>query len=119
MTDIFKDLLQACRNIKVVVIHGEEPYKVIIKNGGVIPLELIVNKIHNIAHGCRLSNKAYRSCEWIIYTDVVAKTVAILLDQDTIPLVTTEDRNKILLEPTWNSTEKRRHESESGSGRME
>jgi hypothetical protein len=119
MTDIFKDLLQACRNIKVVVIHGEEPYKVIIKNGCVIPLELIVNKIHNIAHGCRLSNKAYRSCEWIIYTDVVAKTVAILLDQDTIPLVTTEDRNKILLEPTWNSTEKRRHESESGSGRME
>jgi len=31
--------------------------------------------------------------------------VAILLDQDAIPLVTTEDQNKILLEPTWNSTE--------------
>ena len=54
MTDIFKDLRQACPNIKAVVIHGEEPYKVIVKNGGVIPLELIVNKTHNIAHGCRL-----------------------------------------------------------------
>jgi hypothetical protein len=31
--------------------------------------------------------------------------VAILLDQDAIPLVTTEDPNEILLEPTWNSTE--------------
>jgi hypothetical protein len=38
MTVIFKDLLQACPNIKAVVIHGEEPYKVIVKNGGVIPL---------------------------------------------------------------------------------
>ena len=105
MTEIFKDIVQACPNIKAVVIHGEEPYKVIVKNGGVIPLELIVNKTHNVAHGCRLSNNAYRSCEWIIYTDVVVETVAILLDQDAIPLVTTEDRNEILLEPTWNSTE--------------
>ena len=78
MTDIFKDLLQACPNIKAAVIHGEEPYKVIIKN--VIPLELIVNKTHNVAHGCRLSNNVYHSSEWIIYTDVVAKAVAILLD---------------------------------------
>jgi hypothetical protein len=31
--------------------------------------------------------------------------VVILLDQDAIPLVTTEDQNEILLEPTWNSTE--------------
>ena len=105
MTDIFKDLLQACPNIKAVVIHGEEPYKVIVKNGGAVPLELIVNKTHNVAHGCRLSNNAYHSCEWIIYTDVVAEAVAILLDQDAIPLDTTEDRNEILLEPTWNSTE--------------
>jgi hypothetical protein len=94
-------------NIKGVVIHGEEPHKVIVKNGGFIPLELIVNKTHNVAHGCRLTNNAYRSCEWIIYTDVVVETVAILLDQDAIPLVTTEDRNKILLEPTWNSTEEK------------
>jgi hypothetical protein len=105
MTEIF-DLLQACPNIKAVVIHGEKPYKVIVKNGSVIPLELIVNKTHNIAHGCRLSNNAYHSSEWIIYTDVVAEAVAILLDQEAIPLVTTEDRNEILLEPTWNSTEK-------------
>ncbi len=55
MTDIFKDFLHACLNIKVAVIHGEEPYKVIIKNGGAVPLELIVNKTHNVAHGCRLS----------------------------------------------------------------
>jgi hypothetical protein len=33
--------------------------------------------------------------------------VAILLDQDAIPLVTTEDQNEILLEPTWNSTEEK------------
>ncbi len=33
--------------------------------------------------------------------------MAILLDQDAILLVTTEDRNKILLEPTWNSTEEK------------
>ena len=105
MTDIFKDLLQACPNIKAVVIHGEEPYEVIIKIGGGVPLDLIVNKNHNVAHGCRLSNNAYRSCEWIIYTDVIAEAVAILLDQDAIPLVTTEDPNEILLEPTWNSTE--------------
>ena len=105
MTEIFKDIVQACPNIKAVVIHGEEPHKVIVKNGGVIPLELIVNKTQNVAHGSRLSNNAYRSCEWIIYTDVVVETVAILLDQDAIPLVTTEDRNEILLEPTWNSTE--------------
>ena len=91
MTDIFKDLLQACPNIKAVVIHGEEPYKVIVKNGGAVPLELIVNKTHNVAHGCRLSNNAYHSFEWIIYIDVVAEAVAILLDQDAIPLVTTED----------------------------
>jgi hypothetical protein len=107
MTDIFKDIVQACPNIKAVVIHGEEPYKVIVKNGGVIPLELIVNKTHNVAHGCRLSRNAYCSCEWIIYTDVVVEVVAILLDQDAIPLVTTEDRNEILLEPTWNSTEEK------------
>jgi hypothetical protein len=107
ITDIFKDLLQACPNIKAVVIQGEEPYKVIIKNGGAVPLELIVNKTHNVAHGCRLSNNAYRSCEWIIYTDVVTKAVAILLDQDAIPLDTTEDRNEILLEPTWNSAEEK------------
>ena len=94
-------------NIKGVVIHGEEPHKVIVKNGGFIPLELIVNKTHNVAHGCRLTNNAYRSCEWIIYTDVVVETVAILLDQDAIPLVTTEDRNEILLEPTWNSAEEK------------
>jgi hypothetical protein len=105
MTEIFKDIFQACPNIKAVVIHGEEPHKVIVKNGGFIPLELIVNKTHNVAHGCRLSNNAYHSCEWIIYTDVVVETVAILLDQDAIPLVTTEDRSEILLEPTWNSTE--------------
>ena len=72
MTDIFKDLLQACPNIKAVVIHGEEPYEVIVKNGGGVPLDLIVNKTHNVAHGCRLSNNAYRSCEWIIFTDVIA-----------------------------------------------
>ena len=48
MTDIFKDLLQACPNIKAVVIHGEEPYE------GGVPLDLIVNKNHNVAHGCRL-----------------------------------------------------------------
>jgi hypothetical protein len=107
MTEIFKDIFQACPNIKAVVIHGEEPHKVIVKNGGFIPLELIVNKTHNVAHGCRLSNNAYRSCEWIIYTDVVVETVAILLDQDAIPLVTTEDRNEILLEPTWNSAEEK------------
>ena len=107
MTEISKDIVQACLNIKVVVIHGEEPYKVIVKNGGAIPLELIVNNTHNVAHGCRLSNNAYHSCEWIIYTDVVAEAVAILLDQDTIPLVTTEDRNEILLEPTWNSAEEK------------
>jgi hypothetical protein len=105
MTEIFKDIVQACPNIKAVVIHGEEPHKVIVKNGGVIPLELIVNKTQNVAHGSMLSNNAYRSCEWIIYTVVVVETVAILLDQDAIPLVTTEDRNEILLEPTWNSTE--------------
>ena len=91
MTDIFKDLLQACPNIKAVVIHGEEPYNVIVKNGGAVPLELIVNKTHNVTHGCRLSNNAYHSCEWIIYTDVVAEAVAILLDQDAIPLDTTDD----------------------------
>ena len=107
MTEIFKDIVQACPNIKAVVIHGVEPHKVIVKNGGVIPLELIVNKTCNVPHGCRLSNNTYRSCEWIIYTDVVVETVAILLDQDAIPLVTTEDRNKILLEPTWNSTEEK------------
>jgi hypothetical protein len=107
MIDIFKDLLQACPNIKAVVVHREEPYKVIVKNGGAVPLELIVNKTHNVAHGCRLSNNVYHSCEWIIYTDVVAKAVAILLDQDAIPLVTTEDRNEILLEPTWNSAEEK------------
>jgi len=78
MTEIFKDIVQACPNIKAVVIHGEEPYKVIIKNGGTVPLELIVNKTHNIPHGCRLSNNAYRSCEWIICTDVVSEAVAIL-----------------------------------------
>ncbi len=54
MTDIFKDLLQACPNIKVVVIHGEEPHKVIVKNGSAVLLELIVNKTHNVTHGCRL-----------------------------------------------------------------
>jgi flagellar biosynthesis GTPase FlhF len=107
MTEIFKDIVQACPNIKAVVIHGEEPYKVIVKNGGAIPLELIVNKTHNVAHGCRLSNNAYYPSEWIIYTDVVAEAVAILLDQDAIPLVTTEDRNEILPEPTWNSTEEK------------
>ena len=48
MTEIFKDLLQACPNIKAVVIHGEEPYE------GGVPLDLIVNKNHNVAHGCRL-----------------------------------------------------------------
>jgi len=102
MTDIFKDFLHACLNIKVAVIHGEEPYKVIIKNGGAVPLELIVNETHNVAHGCRLSNSnnAYCSCEWIIHTDVVTKAVVILLDQDAIPLVTTKDRNEILLEST-------------------
>ncbi len=105
MRDIFKDLRQACPNIKAVVIHEEEPYKVIVKNGGVIPLELIVNKTHNIVHGCRLSNNFYHSSEWIIYTGVIAEAVVILLDQDAIPPVTTEDRNEILLEPTWNSTE--------------
>ena len=107
MTDIFKDLLQTCSNIKVAVIHGEEPYKVIVKNSGAVPLELIVNKTHNVVHGCRLSNNAYCSCEWIIYTDVVTEAVVILLDQDAIPLVTTEDRNEILLKPTWNSTEEK------------
>jgi hypothetical protein len=107
MTDIFKDLLQSCPNIKAVVIHGEEPYKVIVKNGGDVPLELIVNKTHNVAHGSRLSNNAYHSCEWIIYTDVITEAVAILLDQDAIPLATTEDRKEILLEPTWNSTEEK------------
>jgi hypothetical protein len=117
MTDIFKDIVQACPNIKAVVIHGEEPYKVIVKIGGAIPLELIVNKTHNVAHGCRLSNNAYRSSEWIIYTDVVAKAVAILLDQEAIPLVTTEDRNEILLEPTWNSTEEKA--AQKKNGRME
>ncbi len=66
-----------------------------------------MNKTHNVAHGCRLSRNAYLSCEWIIYTDVVAEAVSILLDQDAIPLVTTEDRNKILLEPTWNSAEEK------------
>ena len=113
MTDIFKDLLQTCSNIKVAVIHGEEPYKVIVKNSGAVPLELVVNKTHNVVHGCRLSNNVYCSCEWIIYTDVVTKAVVILLDQDA--LVTTEDRNEILLKPTW--MKKRRHASESG--RME
>jgi hypothetical protein len=107
MTDIFKDLLQACPNIKAVVVHGDEPYKVIVKNGGAVPLELIVNKTHNVAHGGRLSNNAYHSSDWIIYTDVVAEAVAILLDRDAIPLVTTEDRNEILLEPTWNSAEEK------------
>jgi hypothetical protein len=91
MTEIFKDLLQACPNIKVVVIHGEEPYKVIVKNGDGVQLELIVNKNHNVAHGCRLTNNAFCSCEWTTYTDVVAEAVAILLDQDAILLVTTED----------------------------
>jgi hypothetical protein len=105
MTDIFKDLLQACPNIKAVVIHGEERYKVIMKN--VIPLELIVNKTHNVAHGCRLSNNAYHSSEWIIYTDVVVEAVVILLDQEAKPLVTTEDRNEILIGPTWNSAEEK------------
>jgi hypothetical protein len=71
MTEIFKDLLQACPNIKAVVIHGEKPYKVIVKNGGGVPLELIVNKNHNVAHGCRLTNNAYLSCEWIIYTTLM------------------------------------------------
>ncbi len=33
--------------------------------------------------------------------------MVILLDQEAIPLVTTEDRNEILLEPTWNSTEEK------------
>jgi hypothetical protein len=107
MAEIFKDIFQACPNIKAVVIHGEEQHKVIVKNDGFIPLELIDNKTHNVAHGCRLTNNAYRSCEWIIYTDVVVETVAILLDQDAIPLVTTEDRNEILLEPTWNSAEEK------------
>ena len=36
-----------------------------------------------------------------------SKQWSILLDQDAIPLVTTEDRNEILLEPTWNSTEEK------------
>ena len=62
---IFKDLLQACPNIKAVVIHGEEPYE------GGVPLDLIVNKNHNVAHGCRLTNNAYLSCEWIIYTTLM------------------------------------------------
>jgi len=117
MTDIFKDLLQACPNIKAVVIHGEERYKVIIKN--VIPLELIVNKTHNVAHGCRLSNNAYHSSEWIIYTDVVVKAVVILLDQEAKPLVTTdtEDRNEILIGPTWNSAEEKA--ARMRRGRME
>ena len=107
MTEIFKDIVQACPNIKAVVIHGDEPHKVIVKNGGFIPLEMIVNKTQNVAHGSRLSNNFYHSCEWIIYTDVVVETVAIIHDQDAIPLVTTEGRNEILLEPTWNSTEER------------
>jgi hypothetical protein len=119
MTDIFKDLFQACPNIKAVVIHREEPYKVIVKNGGNVPLELIVNKTHNVAHGCRLSNNAYHSSEWIIYTDVVAEAaVAILLDRDAIPLVTTEDRNKILLEPTWISAEEKAARKRKRKGGM-
>jgi hypothetical protein len=108
MTDIFKDLLQACPNIKAVVIHGEEPYKVIVKNGGAVPLELIVNKTHNVANGCRLSNNVYRSCEWIIYTDVVAEAVAILLDQDAIPLDT-----RFYLSQLGTPLKERRHKSES------
>jgi len=75
MTEIFKDIVQACPNIKAVVIHGEEPHKVIVKNGGFIPLEMIFNKTQNVAHGSRLSNNFYHSCEWIIYTDVVVETV--------------------------------------------
>jgi hypothetical protein len=43
--------------------------------------------------------------DYLHYTDVVVEAVVILLDQDAIPLVTTEDQNEILLEPTWNSTE--------------